>query len=190
MAKPRKGNKPVNRAPNGRVVAGGGSLNPGGMPKRVAELRRIALDKAEAWLTRLDELTKCGDPMVEVMALKTAIPRALGRESSPDEMVDDTPLPPPGETTPAALLTRALHLLERSLARREAQLAAGTALSEGQLAALGEQAQTLATLAREERELAKSPPGADLSDEALIDQVLAAVPKEKLKAAIAARGKA
>jgi hypothetical protein len=63
-------------------------------------------------------------------------------------------------------------------------LAAGSPVSEAEIASIREQAQTLSTLAREQRELAKSGPGADLTDEALVAKVLGAVPYEKLQAAL------
>lgn len=182
------GKRDVQRDEKGRLKPGTASLNPGGVPKRALELRRIALDKAETWLQRLDDLTNNDDPMVAVLALKTAIPRALGKEAAPSEMPDDMPLPEATDSSPKSLLSRSLALLERSIARFEALAAAGTPLTESQLAQLGEHARTLATLAKEERELAKAGAGADLPDEKLAEEVIARVPVETLQAVLAKRG--
>ena len=162
-------------------------MNPGGVPRQALELRRLALERAREWIERLDELTKSKDHRAAVMACQTGLGRALGREVAPSELPEDIPLPPAGETSPARQLQTALELLERDLSYLKARMEAGVVLSENERAALRNNAQILATLAKEDRELAKAGPAAQLSDDKLSAEVLAGMPLEAIRAEVERR---
>jgi hypothetical protein len=179
-----KGNKDIKRDKTGKILPGSGSLNPGGIPRRSLELRALALESAERAVGRLIELIEDDNPLVALEAANSLLRRAVGKEVPASEMPEDVQPLPPGDSSPAALLDRSCKVFERTIARTEAKLAAGSPVSEAEIASIREQAQTLSTLAREQRELAKSGPGADLTDEALVAKVLGAVPYEKLQAAL------
>lgn len=182
-----KGNKDVKRDPKGRVVAGGGSLNPGGVPKRALEMRLAALNLVPRAMERLKEMLDSKDPEDYRFAIHELNARGLGKHAPPAELPDDVQPLPAGDASPQALLGRTCSMYANVLGRLEAKAAAGAPMSEAEIASMREMAQTLATLAREEREIAKAGPGADLTDEALVAKVLGAVPLEKLQAALEAR---
>lgn len=165
----------------------GVSGNPGGISKAVLEARQAFakdVDRAREVLHQLLEEDAWGG---RVAAAGMILDRALGKASSPSELPTDSQLAEPQESSPRALLDRTLKLLERSIASAEQQVTEGQPLSEAQREALREDAQTLSGLLKAERELSASGAGAELSDEALVAKVLAALPMERLEAAVAAR---
>jgi hypothetical protein len=172
----------------GRFVPGTPSPNPGGLPKAVAQARRDALAFVPGWLERLNEISDSDDEVAAVMAIKTGLARALGREAAPHEMPDDSPLPE-GLGTPSTpeLLDLAKKLLGRSLRRIESKISAGEAVPDATLVALGDHLKTLKGIADEERELAKQGPAANIPDAELVAKVLAAVSLEQLEKALSAR---
>lgn len=175
--------EPESRDPEGRFKKGH-SGNPGGMSRAALEARKaFAEDLANAQRV-VRGMLKDKNPWARLAASQVVFDRALGKTVTAAELPSDSKLPSPSEASPPALLARAYALFERSIASAEQQVADGLPLSEAQRAALREDAHTLATLAKEERELSKHAPGADLSDEKLLDAVLEKVPAEKLLAAL------
>lgn len=186
--KARPQNKtPVERDERGRVAKGGGSLNPGGVPRRSLELRQLALRSAERALQRAIEMVDDADPKVADLGIAHVLNRALGRVGAPSELPDDVQAEGTPDTTPAGLLSLAMTGLARVLAHLNKRAASGQPLSEAESKTLAEAAATLATLAREEREQAKAAPGSAMTQAELEAAVLAALPLERLRAAIAER---
>jgi hypothetical protein len=182
-----KGNKDIKRDDKGRITPGSGSLNPGGVSRRALEFRRWAQSRLDRAQERLDELLESGDPDDIKFAITEIAARAAGKHAPPSELPDDITPRPGGDASPQSLLNRTCAAYALVLGRFEAKAEVGAPMSESEIASMREMAQTLATLAREERELAKSGPGADLTDEALVAKVLEAVPREKLEMELDAR---
>lgn len=174
------------RDSSGRWLPGGPSPNPGGIPRQVYELRRLALDNARTALERAIEMIQDADPKTAAVGISTVLERGLGRPSAPSELPDDTTARAV-DTTPAGLLTVAMTTLGRVLAHQQARLDAGHPLGAGEIETLSEAARTLSVLAKEERQLQKDGAAAALSDEALVAAVLSALPLERLRAALAER---
>jgi hypothetical protein len=113
--------------------------------------------------------------------------RAWGRPAS--EVLDDAPtaVQVNVDTSQPALLALAVRTLARALFETEARTASGYAPTGEALAATSKAASTMVSLSKMEHELSKQGPAAQLSDEALVSEVLRVVPLEKLRAAIEAR---
>jgi hypothetical protein len=189
--------RPENTAPDapprdtsGRWLAGGPSPNPGGIPKRALELRRLALEHAPEALARAIAMMSHYDAEVADIGITHVLNRALGRPSAPAELPEDEAPSTPVDTTPNGLLTLSMAALGRVLANLHGRADAGHPLSQAEVETLASAARTLSVLAKEERELQKAGPGAALSDEALVDAVLKALPLEKLRAALAEKERA
>lgn len=187
MAKAREtnGNGPPRDA-KGRVLPGGGSLNPGGVPRAALELRRLALTRAEDAMRRAFEMVEDPDPQVAEIGIRIVLGRALGKESAPAELPDDTPAVGNVDTSPAGLVQLSKQGLAVGLAHLNAKAAAGT-ITSAETNTLVDLSRALSILAKEERELTKEGPGANLPDDALADAVLSKLPTEKIAAHLAAR---
>jgi hypothetical protein len=172
----------------GRFRAGH-SGNPGGIPKKALEARRAYCDHLPEAVRRTRALLESDNAADWPFAIATVNARALGKESAPADLPDDTPPPPKGECSPASLLGRALSLIERNIARGEQQMDGGLPISETERASLREDISTLAALLKAEQDAAKSKqPGAELSDVELKAKVLGAMTAEDLAAELSKRG--
>jgi hypothetical protein len=100
---------------------------------------------------------------------------------------EELAMPATGEPSTVGHIAQAQRTLSVALAQAEAQMAAGLPLSSESGAALSAAVGVLATLAREERELSKQGVGAGLADAELVAAVLASLPAEKLREALAAK---
>lgn len=174
------------RDARGRVLPGGGSLNPGGVPKAALELRRLALQSAERAMARAVEMVEDPEPEVAAIGIRIILGRALGRESAPAELPDDSA--PVGEvdTSPAGLLDLSKRGLAVGLAHLNAKAEAGQ-ITSAETNTLVDLARALAILAKEEREIGKEGAGANLPDDALAEAVLGKLPLERIAAHLEAR---
>jgi hypothetical protein len=185
--KPQQNRKPVVRGEGGRLLPGGGSLNPGGVPKQALELRRLALKHAPRALKKAIRMLSDSDPKVQDMGITHVLNRALGRPGAPSELPDDAPESQAPEASPQALLSLSLKGLAHVLSVFETRRASGAPMSAEEMATLADTSRTLATLAREERELSKQGVGAGLADAELVAAVLSALPVERLREALRER---
>lgn len=175
----------VPRDDYGRLLGGGGSLNPGGLPKAVAEARKAALWWVPKAIAKAGALLDHANPFVVIAAIDTITKRGLGKDVPASQLPDLSEPPPPmapGTSAPD-ILDRLKGLMDRNLARLERQLEDGIPIPEESMTALTEHAKALQIIAAEERELAKKSKGAQLTDLQLIEEVLQAVPFEQLQAA-------
>lgn len=172
----------VVRDTKGRIVSG--SLNPGGVPKAALELRKLALGNAERALERARELMENENPVAANFGITHILNRSLGKDGSAADLPDDeVELPDEIPTSPAELHTLAMRGLARSLLLLEKQ----RILSPAQIELQAEAAKALSTLLGEERELVKSGPGGNLSDEKLLEEILGSVPLDRLKSVLVKR---
>lgn len=112
-----------------------------------------------------------------------------GKAVPASELIDPDELPPLTEieASSAAHLNQAQRLLSGLMSHIERQMQAGVSVSGEMAQALATAVQTLATSAKEERELAKAGAGSALSDADLNAQVVAAMPDDVLRAELERR---
>jgi hypothetical protein len=185
MAKPRTGTdtpeKPEPERTGRGTFAPGNSGNPGGMPKQVVELRRLALEQTPKAFARIFSLVDSQDERVALEACSRVIARGLGKEGKaadlPDEAGADAPPASTAEILDVARL--ALGALVRRLTAR-IQGGHGTAEEAEQLARV---VQTLGAVRKEEDEARK---GNGLTEKST-EELLAMIPVEVLAAHLAAR---
>jgi hypothetical protein len=67
------------RDPNGRLVPGTASLNPGGRPKVVAKIQELARQHTETAIARIVELASSADERIALAAATELLDRGFGR---------------------------------------------------------------------------------------------------------------
>jgi hypothetical protein len=171
----------------------GTTLNPGGIPSKALELRKLALESADKALRKAIAFLDHPNPEVQEMGVRHVLNRALGKDGTNRDLPGDAP--PAGEvdTSPAGLLALATKALGHVLAHWTARAAAGQ-LVDGDVELVADAARTLQALAREEREQNKG--GDDtsaLSDAELLARLTPALqrlPLAELEALVAKRKQA
>lgn len=166
----------------------GTSGNPGGIRREVLEARRAFTYWLPDAVKRNAALMASSDIISASIAVGRVFERALGKASAPAELPVDDVLPEETDTSPRALLDRALRLKARTLALAERQLQDGTPLSDAQRTALNEDIASLGSLLKAEKEAAASGTEANLSDDDLVAKVLASLPAERLADELQKRG--
>ena len=69
----------VSRDRNGRVLPGGGALNPGGRPKAWREFQAAMRERSPAAIAKIDEALRSDDPQLVVWAVEKVLAYAWGR---------------------------------------------------------------------------------------------------------------
>lgn len=178
--------KTVKRDKKGRIVAGSGSLNPGGVPRAALELRMLALEDCGEALAQARKMMRSKDPIAKNFGITHIFQRGLGKAGSAAELPEGIEMPKDIPTSPAELHSLAMRGLAQSLIAIERR-GQGHVLSSTEIELQASAAQTLSTLLREDRELGKRGPGSALSDKDLAKEVLGGVPDDQLEAELARR---
>ena len=172
------------------TFAPGTSGNPGGIPAKALELRKLALESSEKALKLAISWLDNKDPAIQEMGVRHVLNRALGKDGTVRDLPVDAPPLSDVDTSPAGLLALATKALGHVLAHWTARAAAGQ-LADGDVERLADAARTLQVLAREEREQNKG--GDDtsgLSDAELLARLMPALerlPLPGLEALVAKR---
>lgn len=98
--------KPVERTPEGKVKAGGGSLNPGGRPKGYADFREACRERSPRALATLE--AALDDEKLKVQAALAIISYGYGKPPSAPE---DLEAVAGGAQAPKDLVIKALRKL-------------------------------------------------------------------------------
>lgn len=190
------GKTPENKTPEvprdekGRILPGF-SGNPGGIPAKALEARRLALESMAKVMERAKEAIEQDDDREHLRwGADFIADRGLGRRGKGAELPDEVAPEIPTDTSPAAMLTLAKRGLARVLSHLERRAASGHPLSDSEVSILTEASRTLSTLANEEREQQKAGVAGSMTDAELREAVLAAMPTEAIEAALAARREA
>lgn len=180
VAAPRAKRDPA----TGRLLPGGGSLNPGGLPARVLELRRLALSRCTDAMERAFALMGADDERVALEAVRVVLARGLGREGKAVDL-PDLEVAAAGPSTTADMLDAAREALGLLVQRLTARVKGGLGTAE-EAEQLGNLVQVLTAVAKQEREAEKAGEEAQLTTDELVDRALAALPAERLRVALEA----
>lgn len=161
------------------------SPNPGGRSRVQREARAAFLDRLPRALELVDAWFASSDFEQQRAAVEVTFMRALGKPAKPSEM---PALEPPGAPTPedadtGAMLVRVRGMIARGISVLEGQQDAGELGADG-LESLGRLGQTLGSLVETEAKASRASKLSALS----VDELLALVPEETLRAALEKRG--
>lgn len=169
----------------GQWKPGGASPNPGGLKKEHRELRAAFLERVPRALALVDAWFESTDFEQQRAAVETTLLRGLGKPAKPSELA---PLAPSPDVTPeqadaGVMLLEVRDLLARGIATARHQQQAGELGLEG-LESLGRLGQAIGALLKAEAEASRASKLSALS----VDELLALVPEETLRAALEKRG--
>jgi len=165
----------------------GNTINPGGIPAKALELRRLALANAEAGLLKAIEWMHSADAETAERGLRIVLERALGKDGRFKDLPVDMAALPELDTSPAGLLALSTRTLARLLQHLERRAASGEALSAEETGQLTDAARLVATVAKEEREQRKNGPEKSLPSDVLMRRLLPLIPESVLREEMARR---
>lgn len=175
------------RDASGRFLPGT-TGNPGGLPKGVRELRKLALDAAPDAMAKCIEWMTSPDKDLAMFGVERVLMRAMGKDGkladlpSPNEPAEE----PPRELTTGAILSMARRTVGAMVQERMKAALAGGATAED-LHQMTEAMRVLSAIEKEDREQKKKDEADQLPTEEVTRRVLDAMPEEELEAALRRR---
>lgn len=171
----------------GKWKPGGASPNPGGLTREHRATRAAFLERVPRALELVDLWLESGDFEQQRAAVETTLLRGLGKPSKASEMpaLEAPPEVRPEQADAGVMLLEVRDMLARGIATAKQQQQAGELGMEG-LESLGRLGQAIGALLKAEAEASRASKLSALS----VDELLALVPEETLRAALEKRGRA
>lgn len=173
------------RDKSGKWLPGGPSPNPAGRSKTFRETRALFLDRLPRAIQRVDEWMESDDFEKQRAAVEVTFLRAIGKPAKPSELppIEAPPSVRPEQADAGMMLSEVREMLAGGIATMRQQQQAGELGPEG-LESLGRLGQAIGGLLKAEAEASRASKLSALS----VDELLALVPEETLRAALEKRG--
>lgn len=178
--------EPERNRRTGQWLPGGPSPNPGGLTKEHRAARAAFLERMPDALALVDKWLLSSDFREQRAAVEFIFLRGLGQPVKPSEMLPQEPPPAvtPEQADAGVMLLEVRDMLARGLAAAKQQQQAGE-MGMDSLESLGRIGQAIGALLKAEAEASRASKLSALS----VDELLALVPEETLRAALEKRSK-